>query len=100
MEVTKVASYKVEGSSKIKANVHFTLDDELVLKCILVQGTNTPFLSFPNTSYESEGETVYKDLVYPITKEFREYLTDIAITDYTERFGEVSKPAKKYSKKK
>lgn len=70
MKITSVRVYPVNGTSNIVANASITIDDAIVIYCKVIEGKNGKFLSMPNHSYEDEnGERVYKDDVYFLSKE-------------------------------
>jgi stage V sporulation protein G len=72
MKITQVSTYKVESDSKVVGLASITLDDCLVVSDLkIMQGSNGLFVSMPNRKNQ-KGE--YKDIVFPITKEFRQEL--------------------------
>lgn len=82
MKITEVRVYPLE-SEKLKANVSITFDDQLVMWCKLVDGKYGLYITFPNHSYQDkDGSTIYKDDVFPITKDFREDIIDAVISEY------------------
>lgn len=82
MKITDVRVFTVE-SEKLKANVSITFDEQLVIWVKLVDGKYGLYVNFPCHSYEGkDGETVYKDDVFPITKDFREDIIDAVIEAY------------------
>lgn len=73
--VFKLTSIRVKPydneTSKIKAFVDVTLNDELVIRGLrVVDGKNGRFLAFP--TIRKEDKKMY-DICYPITKELKEY---------------------------
>lgn len=100
MEITKVSiyPYKVKGSN-LKAFASVELDEEFVVSGIkLLDGKKGLFLGMPAQA-DSEGE--YHDLAFPITKEFRDALTDEIINAYEayDPDEEEEKPKKKSRRK-
>ena len=77
----KVDIKKYERES-LKGFVTLTLDDCLVIKDIKIMQSKAGniFVSFPN---KKVGEQ-YKDIVFPITKEFREELINKIMEKYNE----------------
>lgn len=82
MKITDVRVFTVE-SEKLKANVSITFDEQLVMWVKLVDGKYGLYVNFPCHSYDGkDGKTVYKDDVFPITKDFREDIIDAVIEAY------------------
>lgn len=77
----KVDIKKYERES-LKGFVTLTLDDCLVIKDIKLMQSKAGnlFVSFPNKKVGDE----YKDIVFPITKEFRNELIDKIMQKYNE----------------
>lgn len=98
MDITKVQVRKYEAQgNNLKGFANVTLDDELVLTNIkIVKGGKGLFIAMPSTYWESDEE--YHDLFFPITKEFREELTEEILAAY-EDAGK-SKKGKKGKKSK
>lgn len=97
MKITDIRIYKVAKNDYLKANVSITFDDMLVVWCKLCSGRNGDYITFPSHSYENrKGELEWKDDVFPLTKEFREDITDAVIDSYEK---ESDKEDKKDSKK-
>lgn len=74
-----IKKYEIEN---LKGFVTLTLDDCLVIKDIKLMQSKAGnlFVSFPN---KKVGEQ-YKDIVFPITKEFREELINKIMEKYNE----------------
>ena len=73
----KVHSLEQEG--KCVARLSATLDDSFVIRGLrLMEGKNGLFVNFP--SYK--GRSGYVDIVFPITAELRQQMTDTAVTAY------------------
>lgn len=91
MKITDVRVFTVE-SEKLKANVSITFDEQLVMWVKLVYGKYGLYVNFPCHSYTDEkGETVYKDDVFPITKDFREDIIDSVIEAYEKQIKKNSR---------
>ena len=73
----KVTPYEREGSN-IKGLARIYLDDKFVINnVILIQGKDNVFVAMPSyrtKQKDKDGKTVYKDICFPVTKEFREKL--------------------------
>lgn len=98
MEITKVTiyPYKVKNSN-LKAFASVEFDDEFVVTGIkLLDGKKGLFIGMPAQA-DSEGE--YHDTVFPVTKDFRDALTDEIINAYEAYDEDEEKPKKRRSKK-
>ena len=84
MKVTRVKIF--EGKGNILANMNITLDDCLAINGIkVIEGTKGRFISFPQTSYKDKhGNTQYRDIVFPCTKEARAALDRVLMKKYEE----------------
>lgn len=84
MKVTRVKIF--EGKGNILANMNITIDDCLAINGIkVIEGTKGRFISFPQTSYkDKEGNTQYRDIVFPCTKEARAALDNVLMKKYEE----------------
>lgn len=84
MKVTRVRIFA--GSGRILANMNITLDDCLAVNGIkVVEGSEGRFISFPQTSYKDKhGNTQYKNIVFPCTKEARAALDRVLMKKYKE----------------
>ena len=82
MKVTRAKIF--EGKGNILANMNITLDDCLAIKGIkVVKGKKGIFISFPQTSYEdNDGNTQYRDIVFPCTKEACAALDKVLLKKY------------------
>lgn len=73
----KVTQYEREGSN-IKGLARIYLDDKFVINNVtLIQGKENVFVAMPSyrtKQKDKDGKTVYKDICFPVTKEFREKL--------------------------
>lgn len=84
MKVTRVRIF--EGRGKILANMNITIDDCLAVNGIkVIEGSEGRFISFPQTSYKDKhGNTQYRDIVFPCTKEARAALDRVLMKKYEE----------------
>ena len=84
MKVTRVKIF--EGRGGILANMNITIDDCLAINGIkVIKGKKGIFISFPQTSYEDkDGNTQYRDIVFPCTKEARAALDKVLMKKYEE----------------
>ena len=84
--VTDIAVYPYEAKDNpTVAFVNVTVLDKLVLKGIrVVDGRKGLFIAFPQTKRKAKkgGKDEYFDIFFPITKEFREELTDSILAAY------------------
>ena len=80
----KVTPYEREGSN-IKGLARIYLDDKFVINNVtLIQGKDNVFVAMPSyrtKQKDKDGRTVYKDICFPVTKEFREKLYGEMIED-------------------
>ena len=81
----KVTPYEREGSN-IKGLARIYLDDKFVINNVtLIQGKENVFVAMPSyrtKQKDKDGKAVYKDICFPVTKEFREKLYGEAIESY------------------
>lgn len=100
----RVMPYEREGS-KIKGLASICLEDSFVINNVnIYQGKEGVFVTMPSVrtnKVDGKGDPVYKDVCYPVTKEFREKLYSEIINTYNkeqkqtkERSGTDKKPAK------
>lgn len=84
--VTDIAVYPYEAKDNpTVAFVNVTILDKLVLKGIrVVDGRKGLFIAFPQTKRKAKKgrEDEYFDIFFPITKEFREELTEAILEAY------------------
>ena len=84
--VTGIAVYPFEAKDNpTVAFVNVTILDKLVLKGIrVVDGSKGLFIAFPQTKRKAKkgGKDEYFDIFFPITKEFREELTESILAVY------------------
>ena len=78
---TEIAAraYPVSGDGPTLANITFDLNGCFAIRgAKLVQGQNGPFVSMPQRRTK-EG---YQEVVFPVTKEMREMVNDMAVAAY------------------
>lgn len=80
MKITEVRLTKQEGQGTLKAFASITLDGVFVVHGLrVVDGRNGLFVSMPNRQVK-EGE--YKDVAHPVTKEFKEELSNAVLDEF------------------
>lgn len=86
MKVTAIRFFEAKAGTKIKANVSLTLDGALAVNDVaIVEGNNGFFVSYPQRSYKNkDGETVYRDIVFPVSKTASKALSSIILKKYEE----------------
>lgn len=79
MKVTAKVYMPTKDMGNLKAFASLTIEEKIVITGLkLVSGKNGMFLNFPQ--YKSGDE--YKDIAFPLTKELREKLTKLVVTEY------------------
>lgn len=81
------ADPKVTKSYGILANATVTLNDAIAITGIVIRENrkkkgDDPWVSFPSKTYEKDGETQYKDYVFPVSKEAREEIITAILDAY------------------
>ena len=77
-EITARA-YPVAGDDHVLANLTFDVNGCFAIRgARLVQGKNGPFVSMP----QRQTRDGYQELVFPITKEMREVVNNMAVSAY------------------
>ncbi len=80
MQVTEVRIRKIEGDGKLRAYVTVTFDDCFVVHNVkIIDGKAGLFIAMPSRKTAS-GE--FKDVVHPISPEFRQALQDKIVAEY------------------
>jgi stage V sporulation protein G len=81
MEITKVQVNKVKNEeSRVKAMCNITFDNSFVVSDIKVIGSQKGlFIAMPSRKAPN-GE--FKDICFPITKEYREYMNQAIMNEY------------------
>ena len=81
----RVTPFEKEGSN-IRGFASVYLEDSFVVSNVsIINGRNGEFISMPaykSSTRARDGESSYKDIVYPITKEFREQLYGEILNEY------------------
>lgn len=79
MKVTAKVFLPSKDMGTLKAFASITIEEKIVITGLkLVNGKKGMFLNFPQ--YKSGDE--YKDIAFPLTKELRDKLTKLVITEY------------------
>lgn len=95
MEITKITLRKVDSDKapNLRAFAQVELDGELVLTGIKVMHSERGlFIGMPSQlGKDSEGNDKYYDIFFPVSKEFRAYLQQEILKDYSEA-AEPEKP--------
>jgi stage V sporulation protein G len=82
MNITEIKLRKMDNDSKMKAIGSITLDDCFVVTGIkVIEGSKGLFISMPNRK-TPEGD--YKDVCFPLSAEYRQYITDEVLAKYNE----------------
>lgn len=80
MEITELRIRKIENEEKLRAYVTVTFDNCFVVHNVkIIEGKTGLFIAMPSRK-TANGE--YKDVVHPITPEFRNLLQDKIIAEY------------------
>ena len=80
MEITEVKIYPFNASGNTKGFARVVIDESLVLTGItIVQGENGFFVSFPSNKGK---DGTFRDIFYPITKESRQYFSDVILKEW------------------
>ncbi|MBI4979215.1 MAG: septation regulator SpoVG [Spirochaetes bacterium] len=86
MKITEVRIKKVSGEGKLRAYASVTFDDVFVIHNVkVIQGNKGIFVAMPNRRV---GTGEYKDVVHPLTTDFRQTLQHSII----DAFGEDDPP--------
>lgn len=82
MQITETKVFKLQDQSgNLKAFAKIVLDEVLVVADLKVMnGQNGLFVSFPSKKNEKDGK--WYDSVFPLTAEFRKYITDVVLKEY------------------
>lgn len=80
MQITDIRVKKIKTEGKLKAYVNVTFDGCFVIHNVkVIDGKNGIFIAMPSRKTKS-GE--YKDIVHPVTQEFRNQIKDEIIDAY------------------
>lgn len=86
IEITDVVIYPLRNTptsdSKLKAFARVVLNDQFIISGLRIfEGKNGLFISFPQ-EYNKKEEKGY-DVCFPITAEFRQYIMDQVLSQYS-----------------
>ena len=100
----RVTPFERDGSNiNIRGFASIYLEDCFVVSSVsIVSGRNGEFISMPAykaSTKARDGESAYRDIVYPITKEFREQLFGEILNVYHEKKEEKLSEAKEKTEK-
>ena len=80
MQITELRIHKVENDEKLRAYVTVTLDECLVIHGVkIIEGQNGLFIAMPS---KKSSNGAFKDIVHPITTDFRNELQKKIIEEY------------------
>jgi stage V sporulation protein G len=80
MEITDIRVRRVTTEGKLRAYVTVTFDNVFVVHNVkVIEGKNGAFIAMPSRKTKS-GE--YKDVVHPISSDFRGLLQDRILVEY------------------
>lgn len=80
MKISEVRLTKQDGQGTLKAFASVTFDGVFAVHGLrVVEGRNGLFVSMPNRQVK-DGE--YKDIAHPVTKEFKDELTNAVLAEY------------------
>lgn len=84
MKISDVKIWKNEQGGNTKAYASITFEGAFVVTGLkVVEGKNGLFVSMPSRKVQKDGNDEYKDICFPITKEFRE----VIITAVLDKFN-------------
>lgn len=88
MKVTAKVFLPKKEMGNLKAFASITIEDKIVITGLKVlDGKNGLFISFPKYKY-SNGD--YKDIAYPLSKDIRNNLTKLVLSEYNKLLEENS----------
>ena len=83
-----VRAYPLSGEGSVLARLTFDINGCFAVRgAKLVQGKNGPFVSMPQRKVGDE----YREMVFPITKEMREIVNNVAVSAYQLALQEMTK---------
>ena len=85
------------NAGKIAAVANISINDAFAIKGIrITEGSRGLFISMPSTSFENnKGETEYREMAFPITKEARDQMTATIMAAYHQAIADVQMRAVK-----
>lgn len=90
MKITEIRIYPTKKESNLKAFASVTFDEELVVTGVrIVEGKKGLFVSMPQSRVLNDE---YRDIVFPITSEMRDYVTMKVMEEYEVGHAETNKP--------
>lgn len=85
MKITDVKIYPYNGDNNFKGYASVTFDNCFMVTGIkIVNGSKGLFVSMPS---RKNNKDEYTDICFPVTKEFREELTNVILNKYNEKVG-------------
>lgn len=82
MQITSVKVFKMKDDGNLKAIATITIENELVLTGIKVRdGSNGLWVAMPSQKIKEE----YRDIYFPVTKEFRDKIVEAVLNEYGEK---------------
>ena len=90
LKITQVQVNPInEPKGKLRGFARICLNDQLQLTSLRIyEGTRGLFVSFPNDpSYKGDD---YKQLFYPVSKEFREHIDQVVLAEYEHETTQIS----------
>ena len=80
MQITELRIHKVENDEKLRGYVTITLDKCLVIHGVkIIEGQNGLFIAMPS---KKASNGAFKDIVHPITTEFRGEIQKAILDEY------------------
>ena len=87
MKITEIRIHLM-GENHLKAFANVTFDDCFVVRNMtIVEGNKGVFLCMPSRKLQ---DGTYKDMVHPISQEFRQYLEETVLNAYKEELNKSS----------
>ncbi|MBN1897564.1 MAG: SpoVG family protein, partial [Spirochaetes bacterium] len=78
LQVTYVKKYPSQKEGKVKAYVHFKLNNVIMIRdAKVIDGQYGKFVGMPSIKVKEE----WKDICFPITKDLRSHITDSILND-------------------
>lgn len=88
MKVTSKVYLTKKETGNLKAFASITIEDKIVITGLkVVEGKNGLFINFPQYK-DSNGD--YKDIAYPLSKDIRNNLTKLVLSEYNKLVKENS----------
>lgn len=97
MDITEIKIRKYDNSETLKAFASVNFDDSFVVTGLtVIEGEKGLFVSMPQTKgKDSEGKERYFDIVFPITKEGRQAISEAVLEAYEKECGNKKSIGKK-----